>query len=96
MNKIAQFANNRWWAQKPPLLTLLLYADSQLPNHIIQVTFFVVPKLSRPCIIGIDLLDEFRNHINLDRKTISFLHLEGKPSIRIINEEAGALSEGEK
>ena len=24
-NKMAQFVTNRWWAQKPPLLTLLLY-----------------------------------------------------------------------
>ena len=50
----------------------------------------VVPKLSRPCIIGIDLLDEFRSHIDLDSKTISFPHLEGKPSIRIVNEEIPA------
>ena len=64
-----------------------IYADILLPNHMIQVAFLVVPKLSRPCIIGIDLLDEFRCHIDLDSKTISFPHLEGKPSIRIINEE---------
>ena len=73
-----------------------IYADIHLPNHIIQVTFLVVPKLSRPCIIGIELLDEFRSHINLDSKTISFPHLEGKPSIRIINEEARIPSEEKK
>ena len=67
-----------------------IYADLQLPNHIIQVVFLVVPKLSRPCIIGIDLLDQFRNHNDLDSKTISFPHLEGKPSIKIINEEIPA------
>ena len=38
-------------------------------------------------IIGIDLLDKFRNQIDLDSKTIIFPLLEGKPSIRIINEE---------
>ena len=30
-----------------------IYADLQLPNHIIQVVFLVVPKLSRPCIPGV-------------------------------------------
>ena len=64
-----------------------IYADVQLPNHLIQVVFLVVPKLSRPCIIGIDLLDEFRSQIDLDNKIISFPLLEGKPSIRIMNEE---------
>ena len=64
-----------------------MYSDVQLPNHIIQVVFLVVAKLSRPCIIGIDLLDEFRSQIDLDSKTISFPLLEGRPSIRIINEE---------
>ena len=64
-----------------------IYADVQLPNHIIQVVFLVVPKLSRPCIIGIDLLDEFKSNIDLNNKTISFPHLQGKPSIRIVNEE---------
>ena len=64
-----------------------IYVDLQLPNHIIQVVFLVVPKLSRPCIIGIDLLDEFKSHIDLDSKTISFPHLEGRPSIKIRNEE---------
>ena len=68
-------------------LSKQIYADVQLPNHIIQVIFFVVPNLSRACIIEIDLLDEFRSHIDLNNKTISFPHLEGRPSIRIINEE---------
>ena len=68
-------------------LSKQIYVDLQLPNHIIQVVFLIVPKLSRPCIIGIDLLDEFRSHIDLDSKIISFPHLEGKPSIRIVNEE---------
>ena len=61
--------------------------ELQLLNHISQVVLLVVPKLSRPCIIGIDLLDEFRSHIDLDSKTISFPHLEGRPSIKIRNEE---------
>ena len=73
-----------------------IYADIQLPDHIIQVVFLVVPKLSRPCIIGIDLLDEFKSCIDLDSKTISFTHLEGKPSIRIVNEETTAPPEKEK
>ena len=64
-----------------------IYVDFQLTNHIIQIVFLVVPKLSRPRIIGIDLLDKFRNHIDLDSKTISFPHLEGKPSIKIRNKE---------
>ena len=68
-------------------LSRLIYADVQLPNYTIQVVFLVVPKLSRPRIIGIDLLDEFKSHIDLDNKIISFPHLEGKPSIKIINEE---------
>ena len=71
-----------------------IYADLQLPNHIIQVIFLVVPKLSRPCIIGIVLLDEFRSHIDLDSKTISFPHLEGKPSIRIVNETQSSIQKG--
>ena len=50
----------------------------------------VVPKLSRPCIIGIEWLEEFRSHVDLDSKTISFPNLEGKPSIRIVNEEITA------
>ena len=70
-----------------------IYADVQLPNHIIQVVFLVVPKLSRSCIIGIDLLDEFKSNIDLDNKTISFPHLEGKPSIRIVNEEVSGTFE---
>ena len=70
-----------------------LYADVQLPNHIIQVVFLVVLKLSRPCIIGIDLLDEFKSNIDLNNKTISFPHLEGKPSIRIVNEEVSGTFE---
>ena len=64
-----------------------IYADIQLANHVIQVVFLLVLKLSRSCIIGIDLIDEFRSHIELDSKTISFPYLEGKPLIRIINEE---------
>ena len=67
-----------------------IYANLQSPNYIIQVVFLVVPKLSRPCIIGIDLLDEFRSHIDEYSKTISFPHLEGKPSIRLVNEEIPA------
>ena len=43
-------------------LSRQIYADVQLPNYTIQVVFLVVPKLSRPCIIGIDLLDEFKSH----------------------------------
>ena len=53
-----------------------IHVDVQLPDHI-QVVFLVVPKLSRSCIIG----------MHLDNKTISFPHLKGKPSIRIMNEE---------
>ena len=71
-------------------LSKKIYADLQLPDHVIQVIFLVVPKLSRPCIIGIDLLDELKSCIDLDSKTISFTHLEGKPSIRIMNEETTA------
>ena len=67
-----------------------IYADLHLLNHIIQVIFLVVPNVSRPCIIGIDLLDELKSCIDLDSKTISFTHLEGKPSIRIVNEETTA------
>ena len=88
-----EFVNeNREILQECPTLPF----NIQLPNHIIEVTFLVVPKLSRPCIIDIGLLDEFRSHINLDSKTIFFPHLERKPSIRILNEEARVLSEGEK
>ena len=47
----------------------------------------MVPKLLKSCIIGIDLLDEFRSYIDLDNKTISFPHLEGKPPAKIMNEE---------
>ena len=72
-----------------------IYVDLQLPNRIIQVVFSVVPKLSRPCIIGIDLLNEFRSHIDLDSKTISFPHLEGRPSIKIRNEETTLSPRGE-
>ena len=72
---------------KPIRLRKQIYADIQLPNYLIQVVFLVVPKLSRPCIIGIDLLDEFRSQIDLDSKTISFPLLEGRPSIRIMNED---------
>ena len=71
---------------RPIRLNKQIYADIQLPDRIIQLVFLVVPKLSRPCIIGINLLDEFKSCIDLDSKTISFTHLEGKPYIRIINE----------
>ena len=64
-----------------------IYTDIQLPDTILQVVFLVVPKLSRPCIIGIDLLDELKSKIDLESKTISFPLLEGKPSLKIINEE---------
>ena len=77
-------------------LSRQIYADVQVPNYTIQVVFLVVPKLSRPCIIGIDLLDEFKSHIDLDNKIISFSHLEGKPSIRIINEEGITSQKKEK
>ena len=43
----------------------------------------------------IDLLKEFRSHIDLDSKTISFPNFEGKPSIRIVNEEIIAPPEKE-
>ena len=62
--------------------------DIQLPYCLIQTIFLVVPKLSKPCIIGIDFLDHLRSKIDLDNKTISFPHLEGEPSLRIVNEEA--------
>ena len=64
-----------------------IYVDIQLPNCLIQTIFLVVPKLSRPCIIGIDLLDHLRRKIDLDSKTISFPYLQGEPLLRIINEE---------
>ena len=63
-----------------------MYVDVQLPNCLIQTVFLIVPKLSRPCIIGIDLLDHLRSKIDLNSKTISFSHL-GEPSITIANEE---------
>ena len=72
-----------------------IYADFQLSNYLLQVVFLVVPKLSRPCIIGIDLLDKFRSQIDLDSKTISFPLLEGRPSISIMNEETTKQPEGE-
>ena len=68
-------------------LSKQIYVDLQLTNYIIQVVFLVVRKLSRPCIIGIDLLDEFRSHIDLGSKTISVPYLGRKPSIKIRNEE---------
>ena len=68
-------------------LKIQIYADIQLPDTLLQVFFLVVPKLSKPCIIGIDLLDELKSKIDLESKTISFPHLEGSSSLRIINEE---------
>ena len=70
-----------------------IYVDLQLPNCLIQTIFLVVPKLSRPCIIGIDLLDHLRSKIDLDSKTISFPYLQGEPSLRIMNEETDDSSE---
>ena len=49
---------------KATRLNRQIYADVQLLDYMIQVVFLVVPKLSRPCIIGIDFLDEFRSHID--------------------------------
>ena len=68
-------------------LSKQIYTDVQLPDTLIQVVFLVVPKLSRPCIIGIDLLDELKSKINLESKKISFPHLESSPSLKIVNEE---------
>ena len=64
-----------------------IYADVQLPDTLIQVVFLVVQKLSRPCIIGIDLLDELKSRIDLENKTISFPLLEGKPFLKIMKKE---------
>ena len=65
-----------------------IFVDIQLPNCLIQTIFLVLPKLSRPCMIGIDFLDHLISKIDLDNKTISFPYLEGEPSLRIIKEEA--------
>ena len=68
-------------------LSKQIYTDVQLPDTLLQVVFLVVPKLSRQCIIGIDLLDELKSKIDLESKIISFPHLEGSPSLKIVNEE---------
>ena len=45
-------------------LSKQIYTDVQLPDTLIQVIFLEVLKLSRPCIIGIDLLDELKSKID--------------------------------
>ena len=40
-----------------------IYADVQLSNYLIQVVFLVVPKLSRPCIIGMDTRNKFHQKL---------------------------------
>ena len=73
-----------------------IYSKLQLSNCNIQVVFVIITSLSRPCIIGVDLLDELKSNIDLDTKRIVFPYLEGKPSIKIIKEEIGTLTEEEK
>ena len=73
-----------------------IYSELQLSNCNIQAVFMIIPSLSRPCIISVDLLDELKCNIDLDTKRIVFPYLEGKPSIKISKEELGTLAEEEK
>ena len=73
--------------EKATRLSKQIYTDVQLPDTLLQVVFLIVPKLSRPCIIGNDLLDELKSKIDLESKIILFPHLEGSPSLKIVNEE---------
>lgn len=76
-------------------LTRQIYADVQLPNNLVQFTFLIVPKLTRTCIIGIDILDEHKTIIDLDEKTLTFPHMDGKPAIRIMQDKGSESLEGQ-
>lgn len=64
-----------------------LFIDVTLPTGVVQIIFIVVPALSRPCIIGIDVLEELKSHINFAKKTVIFSGLQGSPTMKLICED---------
>lgn len=66
----------------------------QLLNILIQLAFLVLTQLARTCIIEIDVLVEHKTKIDLDTKTITFPYLDGKPALRIVQDEKKENQEG--
>lgn len=69
----------------------LIILNLLLSTEAIPIKFLIVSGLTRPCLIGIDVLEVLKSYINLDKGEITFHGLKGKPTIKIMSEEEECL-----
>lgn len=62
-------------------LSKQIYLEVAITGATFQAIFLVVPHLSRACIIGIDLLDKLKTHIDLVQHWLVFKELKGHPTL---------------
>ena len=72
---------------KPIKLKHQLYADSNINDETYSCVFVIIPKLNKNCILGIDVLKNFKGRINMEENYVILRNEDKELKIEFVNDE---------